>query len=102
MFDLEFPNYKRQKTDGDANRQPLNKQRRKPVLILSFVQHNLQATDPNDEQAKPDKIDSFALRAFEVRRVLQKNQTHKNREDADRQINVEYPTPRIIIGQPPS
>jgi hypothetical protein len=41
ICDQEFPNQKRRKSCGRTKGEPPNKVRRKPVIVLTLVQHDL-------------------------------------------------------------
>src|SRR5437764_1328563 len=55
--------------DGD-DRAPHNHPRTEPIELLTFVEHDLEARQPNGEQSEADVIDVCGGRTFQIRRIL--------------------------------
>src|SRR5881409_2637519 len=55
--------------DGD-DRAPHNHPRTEPIELLTFVQHDLEARQPNGKQAEADVIHVRGGRTFQIRRIL--------------------------------
>ena len=61
----------------------------------------LQAANPQSQEPESKEVDFPGFHVFQVRRVLEKPETHQDRRNANRKINVEDPTPGIIVRKPP-
>jgi hypothetical protein len=72
----------------------------RPILFLSLVEQNLQTTNPEARQPNAKKsilpISSLLRYGGSSRKLF----THKDRCDPYRKINVEDPSPRIVIREP--
>ena len=72
---------------------------REPVALLSEIERELESADPQRQQADAPVVDLRRLLA-EVRRIEDVELRHHQRRDADRQVDVEDPSPAVGIGQP--
>src|SRR5579883_360924 len=73
-----------------------------PVLLLAFVEDEFKAADTAGDEAEPDGVD-FARDVFlrqQVRRILDHAVAEVEREQADRQVDEEYPVPVEVVGDP--
>src|SRR5207302_7474382 len=94
----QFAHDKRNEAGGGDDRAPHNHLRTEPIELLTFVQHDLQAGEPNAEQPEAEVIDVRGGRTLQIRRILEKCATYYGGEKADRQINLEGPAPGVIVG----
>ncbi len=99
MLLLQFIPDKSAQAHHREHRQGHDEVRREPVLLLSFVQHDLQRTDPHRQQTDAVVIHCFGF-ARDVWRIKDVGTHHKGRHHADGQIDVEQPAPGIAIGDP--
>ena len=81
---------------GDGERH--DEGRGKPVEVLALVEHELQRTDPDDEQREPDAVD----RRLHARRLALAvdDPRHGERDEAHRHVDVENPRPGKVVGDP--
>src|SRR5690348_17115888 len=68
-----------------------------PVLQLATVEHQLQRADSKAQNKEADEIKWLTTY---VRRISDEYQDAKRAEHADRQVDIKYPTPAVIFGQP--
>src|SRR5207244_13444232 len=94
----QFAHEKRNEAVGGDDRAPHNHLRTEPIELLSFVQHDLQAREPNAEQPEAEVIDVRRGRTFQIRRILEKCATQHGGENTDGQINIEDLAPGVIVG----
>src|SRR6185503_2826726 len=71
----------------------------KPVFLLPFVEHDLQSSHANDQQADSPIVNSGSL-APQVGRIKDECLGEKNRDDPDRNIDIEDPPPAVVVRQP--
>ena len=72
-----------------------------PVLAFPFIQQELERTEPDGKEQEPPVID-FHLLPLHVRRVLDHDDVHDDREDADGNIDIEDPSPGPVVRDPAS
>src|SRR6266705_3138443 len=53
----QFAHEKRNEAGGGDDRAPHNHLRTEPIELLTFIEHDLQAREPNGEQSEADVID---------------------------------------------
>src|SRR5262249_26353390 len=87
-----------QSSDG-ADGQDDDEARGEPVFFLSFVEHDLQAADAEGEQADAPVVDGAGA-ALDVRRIEDKDRSKKDRQDANRHVDVEDPAPAVAVSKP--
>ena len=68
-----------------------------PILELAAIEQDLQGPNGDAERAKAKKIEALALG---VAGLVDEHKDADERNDADRQIDVEHPAPVVIVGQP--
>src|SRR5439155_13816178 len=61
---------------------------------------DLESPDPDRHQPEADVVDRAPGRARDVRRILDEGAYHQRRQDADREVDVEDPAPRVVVGDP--
>jgi hypothetical protein len=83
------------------DRQCRDERRGEPVLLLPLVEHDLQRTDPEHQHPHAPVVDAFRL-APEVRGIEHIEMRHDQRDDPDWQIDVEHPSPAVVLGDPPA
>ena len=81
-------------------RRPANPGGAEPIVFLPLVEDDLQAAQPDGQQAEADAVELARMRVLDIRRVLHVARDHEDGEDADRNVDVERPAPRISIGEP--
>ncbi len=76
--------------------------RAKPVVFLALVEQDLKGADGQRQQRNADVVDPHtgAPAGAEIGRVLDHPGHEKERQQTDREIDVEDPPPRVIVGQP--
>ena len=68
-------------------------------FALSGVEENLQGADTQGKESDAPEID-FALAALYVARIEDEAVHQDERQDADREIEVEDPAPAVVVGDP--
>lgn len=68
-----------------------------PVLLLAFIQHDLQRTQTYADQPQPPIINRHDAFCFRVGRVFHQARHHDEGEDTDGNVDVKNPPPVIII-----
>ena len=71
-----------------------------PVVFLAFVEHDLQAAGPDNEQAEADVVEGADLGVLDVRRIVHEARDHEDGEDADGNVDVEGVAPAEGVGEP--
>ena len=82
------------------HRQRDDEVRAEPVVLLSLVEHDLQAADADDQQADAPVVDASLLAMPQIRRIEDENLRQDDRDDADGNVDVEDPAPTVIVGEP--
>jgi len=80
---------------------PPHPHRAEPVRLLALVEDHLEGREPDGQKAKPDIVDSRIALAPDIGRILDKVVNHQQRQNADRQVDIEDPAPRIVVGNHP-
>ena len=99
MFRPQFANHQSPKTNDCKHCQDEDEVGREPVLLLTFIEHDLQGSHADDEQPNSPIVDTGAFPA-EIWRIEDEGLRKKNSEHADGDIDIEDPTPAVIIGKP--
>ena len=75
-----------------------------PVLLLPFVEHELQAANAHRDQAQAHFVDGirFCPLFHQVGRVLDHAVAEHQGKNADRQVDEEDPVPVEVVSDPPS
>src|SRR6266480_682716 len=68
-----------------------------PVLLLAAVEQDLEDANGHTQRAEAKPIELLSRVA---RRVPQKDGHAEKSENADRQVDIEYVPPAVILGQP--
>ena len=74
--------------------------RAEPVLALSGIEEDLQRSEAEGEQADTPEIHVGIALALDVRRIVDVARHHHEREDAHRDVEVEDPSPGVVVGDP--
>ena len=76
-----------------------------PIPLLPLAQEHFPRDDHNDEQAEPDVIEAenlFLQRSqflLEILRIVDDRRAEKEGGDANRDVDIKNPAPRILIGE---
>src|SRR6202034_760143 len=89
--------HKRNHKDGCC---PTNPGCAEPVVLLPFIEDDLQAAQPHSQQSQPDTVKLPGMGVFYVWGVFHVAGNHKHSKNADWNIDVEGPTPGVRIGKP--
>src|SRR3954452_3585368 len=100
MVNGEFPNNEPDHGNNREHRQPYDEAGIKPVLFLPLIQNQLEAREEDSHQSETNVVDATAFGPFEVWRVFDKPHRHQDRENTNRNVDVEDPAPGIIVGNP--
>src|SRR6202043_2135749 len=76
----KLTNQKRDKAGEQNCRRPANPGGAKPVVLLSFVENDLQAAEPDRKQSQPNPVQLSRMCFFDVRRVFDIPRNHEYRE----------------------
>ena len=87
-------------TDDRQHREGHDEVRAEPVILLPFVEHDLQAADADDQQADSPVVDASFFAMPQVGRIPDENLRQDDGDDADGNIDVEDPAPAVIVGEP--
>ena len=71
-----------------------------PLVALALVEKELEGQEADHHEAEPGDVD--LARLAQVRRVEQDGAGGKKADDADREVDVEGPAPRPVVGDPPA
>ncbi len=77
-----------------------------PVVLLPFVEDDLQCTHANDKQREADVIEPQFRAAPRLalgdhrRRIGEHARRHQRQQDADRHVEQKHPAPAEIVGDP--
>src|SRR5580704_12723214 len=95
------PNYKK-KSGGRDDCERGDEVRLEPVIALPFIENDLKTTQTHSHQTKADVVNLrlTQLAALEVWRILDKARSQKQRQNPDRDINEENPSPGVVVGDP--
>ena len=86
--------------DDEGGDGPANPECAEPVVFLAFVEDDLQAAGPDDEQAEAEVVECADLGVFDVGRVVDEAADHEDGENADGDIDVEGVAPAEGVGEP--
>ena len=87
-----------QRDDGD-DREEDDRLRLEPVVALALLEHELQRSEPGGQQAEADPVDA-ALGLRDVLRIRDERERHQERDDADRNVDVEDQRPAGVVDDP--
>ena len=73
--------------------------RREPVLVLPLVKDELEGAETDGEERKAPIVD-LHLYPLHVRRVLDYDDVHDDREDADGGVDIKDPAPGPVVRDP--
>jgi len=74
--------------------------RSEPVVFLPFVENDLEAAGPDDEEAEADVVEGADFGVLDVGRIVDEAGDHDDGEDADGNVDVEGVTPTEGVGEP--
>ena len=100
MIGHQLAHNQRDQTKHTQRREYLNVLRRKPILALSRIQHDLQRPDPQRQKSDPPKIHPRAIAAFHVVRIEHKLVHQEQRQRANRKVQIKNPAPAVVVGDP--
>src|ERR1700720_3366845 len=100
LFGPKFPDQKRYQADHQNCGCPADPGGAEPVVLLTFIENNLQATQPDSEQAEANAIQLSRMRISYIRRVCYVARDHEHCEDTHRYVDVKSPAPGIGIREP--
>jgi hypothetical protein len=74
-----------------------NLERGKPVKLRATIQKHLHRSDSDAEAPKPEPVHPGRRRDF---RFLHEERDAREGKRADRHVDIEYPSPAVVVGQP--
>src|SRR5882757_10161113 len=74
-----------------------NLERGKPVKLRTTIQKHLHRSDRNAQATKPEPVHPGRRRDF---RFLYEERDAREGKRADRDVDIEYPSPAVVVGQP--
>src|ERR1039458_6552047 len=90
--------------DGEAGDEeeegPANPEGAEPVVLLAFIENDLEQAGPDDERAEAEVVEGGDFGVLDVGRVVDEPVDHEQREDADRDVDVEGVAPGVGVGEP--
>src|SRR5581483_4781011 len=95
----EFADGEREEADDGEDHESDDEARAEPIVFLTFVEHDLQRTHADDEEADAPVVDDIGG-APDVRRIEDEPLRHQRGEQTDRQVDVEDPAPTVAVGDP--
>ena len=74
----------------------------KPVVLFALIEHDLHAAHGDRQQSEADVVQfpEIGTICFDPGRILDQAADQKEREYADGQIDVEDPSPGVVVGDP--
>ena len=96
----QLANDESEKAGHGNDGEPAHPLGREPILLLAFVENNLERAEPHRQERKARKIDTFDFRVLDIGRVFDKGLDHEDGKDADGQVDIENPAPGIVVGDP--
>src|SRR6185437_11848016 len=99
MLRGKLPHQEKYKSDNAQDEQQEDEVRTKPVLLLAFVQHHLQAADAQRKITNAPVINP-TLAAFDVWRILNEQHHHGHGRYADWNVDIEQPSPGVAVSNP--
>jgi hypothetical protein len=102
VIDGEFAPEEEGESDDSSNEEGDDEARAEPVVFLPLVEHDLEGSYGDDEEAESPIVDAFsALADFsEIRRVFDEAIGEDEREDSDGDVEEEDPAPGIVVDDP--
>ncbi len=79
---------------------PAHPEGSEPVVFLAFIEDNLQAAGPDNEEAEADVIEGANLGVLDVGRVVHEADDHEDGKYADGNVDVEGIAPAESVGEP--
>src|SRR5277367_444743 len=106
----ELPDDQRHDRGERDRRENRDEVRCKPVILLTLVEHHLQAADAERNQAYSNVVDTVPATAaalllhplFKIRRILDEMIGEQQRDNSDRNVDIEDPAPAVVICNPTS
>ena len=86
--------------EDEGGDRPADPDGAEPVVLLAFVEDNLEAAGPDDEEAEADVVEGADLGVLDVGRIVDEAGDHDDGEDADGDVDVKGVAPAEGIGQP--
>src|SRR5206468_1288448 len=86
--------------DDEEQGGPADPRGSEPIVLLAFVEDDLQATGPDDEGGETVAIERVDLGFADVRGIKDKAVDHEEGEDADGDVDVERVAPGVGVGEP--
>ena len=99
MVGAELAKNKQRKACARQNRQRDNEMRRKPVVFLALVQHDLQRANADRQQPNAPIVD-LGTAALDVRRIEDQKIGKDEGQNANGNIDVKNPAPTVAISEP--
>src|SRR5690348_17477074 len=100
IFMPEFANQKSDQTNNQHESRPADPGRAEPIVFLSLVEDDLQATQPYGQQPQANPVQFSRLRLAHIVRILDITRNHEDGEDTDRDVDIKSPAPGIRVGEP--
>src|SRR2546421_5503606 len=103
MFLAELPENSGDDSEKHEHKKDANETGREPILALALIQDDLHASEAEADETDANVIDAKAALdacALHVRRIADQDRGQQERNDAHRDIDIENPAPRKIIGDP--
>ena len=88
------------KREDERRHGPAHPEGAEPVVFLAFVEDNLQAAGPDNQQAEADVVEGADLGVLDVGRVVDEAADHDDGENADGNVDVEGVAPAEGVGEP--
>ena len=101
LLDGQLPDDESRQETGRQHGQRDDEAASEPVLFLAFVQHDLQRAHAHRQHAETPKVGA-QLAAAQVGRIGNKQADHDQAGDADGEVDIEDPAPRIGVSNPPA
>src|SRR4051812_33247643 len=106
MVAIPFPDHKNDHCQDACDGEKGNKRGIKPVFALPLIQYHLQSAETKCDQGQTSKVDGMALGFFlslhHMGWILHHEIRKKERQQTEWHVDVEDPTPTIVVGDPPS
>ena len=96
----QLPDHERHEPGRRDERAPPHPRRREPVHLLPLVQHHLQRPRNSDHAAESQVVDAALAAGLMYGGSSMKAWTISMATSAHRQVDVEDPAPRVVVGDP--
>src|SRR5215470_13223619 len=96
MRSPQFPDDQGTEAGDCKERQCDDEARSEPVVFLTLIKHDLQSAHSHHKETDTPIVNAGAL-ATKVGRIENERLGEKNCEDADRDVNVQDPTPTVVV-----